>query len=410
MINNWQPYVVALVIGLLVGIEREKAHPSQKTMGVRTFVLISLLGAVAGGIEQVWVAALLTGFCLGLIILSYQFQTKTQSLSDKGLTTEFAAGLIFCLGFMSHQRPALSALMGPMVAMILFSKASLHRFTRAIKPSELEAALLLFLAGVIVISLVPNEAIDPLGIFNPKKFGYLVLTLATLEFSSYVLGKILGEKKSSIVIGFLGGLVSSTAVLLSATKKSSRNEESWRTQAGSALAALVASLVELFLIVGLVSPPLLIQILLPIGLGVLMAACGLFYFHSTATQESNPLDLRSPLDWRGVGRLSIMLALILGTISVCKIWFGNQAAYVLSFLTGLFELHGVSLANATLFHEGQIPIEVARLSIIFAVIASLIAKIAILNTMGSKRLSRALTVVLIPMVLVIAAVVYFTNS
>ena len=227
--NQWQPYLIAGAIGLLVGIEREKNQNDQKELGVRTFLLISLIGAIAGGLQNLWVAGSIAAFVFGLILISYFSQVRSREISiDRGMTTEFAAGLVFCLGYSAHSSPIVSALIGPVVALILFSKTSLHRFTNAIKPSELQAALLLLLAGVSIINLVPDAAIDPWGIFNPRTFGYLVLTLATLEFSSYVLTKMIGQKAGTLVVGFFGGLVSSTAVLISSAQRAKLEPKSWR--------------------------------------------------------------------------------------------------------------------------------------------------------------------------------------
>ncbi|MEQ1878433.1 MAG: MgtC/SapB family protein, partial [Bdellovibrionia bacterium] len=345
--DQWQPYLIAVVIGLLVGIEREKAHPSHKTMGVRTFLLVSLLGAVAGGFQNVWLAALLAAFALSLIVVSYFIQASAEtSDDDRGLTTEFAAGLIFSLGFLAHQSPSLAALLGPLVAVILFSKKTLHQFTHAIKPTELEAALLILLAGVVVIDLAPNQIVDPWGIFNPRKFGYLILTLAVLEFLSYVLVKALGEKKGAFIVGICGGFVSSTAVLLSMARQANKQPEHWRILASSAVAAKFGALIELALIVGLVSPSLLKLLAWPVTITILSCLLGLVLLARKRSDRKPSINLRSPLDWRGVLRLSITLGAILAIISMAERWLGSQATFVISFLTGLFELHGVSLATA----------------------------------------------------------------
>ncbi|NJM09717.1 MAG: MgtC/SapB family protein [Bdellovibrionaceae bacterium] len=92
----WQPYLISGAIGLLVGIEREKAHPSGKTMGVRTFVLIALLGAIAGGLQDIWMSLLIAIFCMALIAISYfNVTAKGTEPGHRGLITEFAAGIIF---------------------------------------------------------------------------------------------------------------------------------------------------------------------------------------------------------------------------------------------------------------------------------------------------------------------------
>ena len=36
--NQWKPYLIALAVGLLVGIERENSKANQKALGVRTFI------------------------------------------------------------------------------------------------------------------------------------------------------------------------------------------------------------------------------------------------------------------------------------------------------------------------------------------------------------------------------------
>lgn len=405
--DSWQPYLIAIVIGLLVGIEREKAHPIQKTMGVRTFLMISLLGAVAGGLENLWLSLLITAFALSLIIVSYLTQVSVQNRTvDRGLTTEFAAGIIFSLGFLAHQSPSLSAILGPLVAMILFSKKSLHRFTHAIKPSELEAALLILLAGVVVIDFIPNRIVDPWGVFNPRKFGFLVLTLAVVEFLSYLLAKMVGLKKGFLISGFLGGFVSSTAVVLSSARLAKKDSQNWRAPLIATVAANVAALIELLLIIGLVSATLFFKIVFPIGI-IIFLSCGiLFVLTRKTTEQKSDLNLRSPLDWRGVLRLSIMLGVILAVISLAELWLGDQATLTLSFLTGLFELHGVSLATATMSSNGHLNIDAAIKNIHLAVIASMTAKILISWSIDRGLFARALTAVFLLLIIILCVVLF----
>lgn len=401
--GTWQPYIIALMIGLLVGSEREKSHRREHPMGIRTFLLISLLGAVTGGLNSPWIAALVALFAFGLIAISYFNQTRRRSANaDVGLTTEFAAGLVFCLGYAAHQAPALTAVAGPIVAVILFSKKSLHRFIHALKPSELEAALLLFLSIVVVVNLVPDFTIDPWGIFNPHKFGYLILVLASLEFLGYVLGKAIGERQGLLASGFLGGFVSSTAVLMSSARRSTQTPESWRPLLGSALAAQEASFLLLLLLVALVSLPLCTLLLLPVGTALVLGAA--LFFALSRQQTSRPLTLsvRSPLDWWGVFRLAFVLGAILALISLGKLWLGDRASMALSFLTGLFELHGVSLANATMARENRIDLHAAATNILSAIIASFVAKLALVWILGRGRFTRAATAIFLFFILAVA--------
>ncbi len=402
--STWQPYLISLVIGLLVGIEREKAHPDKKAIGVRTLLLISLLGAVAGGLGNPWFAALITLFALGLILVSY-FTTARMpgGDQDRGLTTEFAAGIVFCLGYASHREPALSAMLGPIVAVILFSKSALHRFTRTIKPSELEAALLLLLGGVAVVNLVPDKVVDPWGIFNPRKFGLLVLTLASVEFCSYVLVKMVGEKRGALVAGLLGGLVSSTAVTVSTSRRARENPQASRALLTSTLAAKIAAFLALIFVVGLVSPPLALRVAPAVAVGILVCGVGAV-LSSRKAQGVTGLALRSPLDWRGVFRLAFLLGGILACVSLAELWLGEGATYAVSFVTGSFELHGVSLATATMWVQGKLSAEAAVVAVLLAAVASLLAKVGIAWTLGGGSFARALTAVFLSAAVLMGAV------
>src|SRR5262245_44261594 len=100
-------FATALLIGALVGIEREKRKSSEAeagSVGLRTFVLLALLGAIAGWLADalhmpallivvvvVVGAAVLTGYVLSA-------RARPESL---GITTESAAITVCLLGAMT---------------------------------------------------------------------------------------------------------------------------------------------------------------------------------------------------------------------------------------------------------------------------------------------------------------------
>ncbi|MGE0762567.1 MAG: MgtC/SapB family protein [Bdellovibrionales bacterium] len=394
----WSPYLIAGLLGLLVGIEREKAHPLGKTMGVRTFVLLALLGALAGGAEEIFFGFAIAIFVLLSIVVAYFISSKEKP-DDMGLTTEFAAAVVFVIGYGAHHEPLLSAVLGPVVALVLFSKKTLHRFTATIRPSELQAAILLMLLAVSVLRLLPDRAVDPWSILNPKKFGLLVLVLAGLEFTGYVFSKIFGAKKGSLISGFLGGFASSTAVLLSTARKSTQLPKESSALLSSAVAAKAAALIELLIIVAMVSPPLLMRVAMPVSASLIVAVGALLLMGRKAPRASTPMDLHSPLDFSGVVRLSVFLAVILALVAAVQKSLGTGATQLAAFFTGLFELHGMSLAIATMFDQGQMPLEAAGDSILIGVVASLTAKIGMAWVITRSSYSRRLTVVFLLMAL-----------
>ncbi len=397
--NQWKPYLIALAVGLLVGIERENSRAYQKALGVRTFLLISLLGALSGGLQSPLQSALITGFIFAMIFASYSLQKHTKNqVIHLGLTTEFAAGIVYLAGYLTHDFPILAATIGPLLAIILFSKTTLHNFTHSIKSNELKAAIMILLIAAVVIDLTPDVAIDPWGFFNPRKYGYLVLILATLEFLSYILYKLIGEKKSSLAVGFLGGIVSSTVVLISSAQQAKKKDAPWHSLAITSIAAQISSMIELLLIVSLVSPALFVQVAYCVLPLILFGVISVLLLNRNRIEHLSKIELRSPLDWKGVFRLSVIFTFVLALISVTEHWLGKKATLALSFITGLFELQGISIANATLFVQNQVSLHTSTQYIAVAIAASLCSKIAISIFFGRNKFSFFIFIALAPMI------------
>src|SRR5690349_21475691 len=91
---------VALGVGLLVGIERERRKgdgPSRGAAGVRTFAVTALLGALAAIIENDVVLAIAGVGVVTLVAVSYWHSSD----HDPGLTTEVALLATFMIGVLA---------------------------------------------------------------------------------------------------------------------------------------------------------------------------------------------------------------------------------------------------------------------------------------------------------------------
>src|SRR5258708_29720244 len=101
-------FLVALGIGLLIGIDRERKTgegPTRHAAGLRTFTLAALLGAVAivaGG------ELLLAAAALGVVAFAGLSYWRARD-SDPGLTTETALVLVTLLGGLAVRAPAFAA-------------------------------------------------------------------------------------------------------------------------------------------------------------------------------------------------------------------------------------------------------------------------------------------------------------
>src|SRR5690606_16936745 len=120
--------LVSIGIGLLVGLERERAKgggPHRQPAGIRTFVLLCVSGAIAELIGDE--AILVAGLFVALAIAAGYWRSRSR---DPGLTTEVAMMLTFLLGILAMRSPALAGGLGVVMAILLASKRRLHRLSR----------------------------------------------------------------------------------------------------------------------------------------------------------------------------------------------------------------------------------------------------------------------------------------
>jgi uncharacterized membrane protein YhiD involved in acid resistance len=91
MTEPWFNFTVALALGLLIGLERERSKgegPTRRSAGIQTFGLASVLGAISIHLGGATLLAVVTGAVAVFTALSYVRGHET----DPGLTTEVGLG------------------------------------------------------------------------------------------------------------------------------------------------------------------------------------------------------------------------------------------------------------------------------------------------------------------------------
>jgi len=170
---------VALGLGLLVGVERERrrADDGHDVAGVRTFALIALAGAIAERIGGI-------GIALGgaFVVLAALAGYRASRGRDPGLTTETAMLLVFLLGVLAMRELVLAAGLGVAVTLLLAMKTRAHHFVhQVLTDQELHDALLLAAAATVVLPLLPDRAIDPWAVLNPRKLWLLAVIVMAIS-------------------------------------------------------------------------------------------------------------------------------------------------------------------------------------------------------------------------------------
>ena len=394
-----QPFAISLLIGLGVGIERErKTQEGKGTLGVRTFALVALSGTVAGQIKS---SALTAGLSLVLAALLAAGYLRASKLVDSkeidvGLTTEIAAILVFAVGYLACTERLLAGVLGVVIVTILYSRRFLHLFSREfLKPADIAATLFLAILAFIIIPVMPDHAIDPWNLVNPRNMAQIILLIGGVEFGGYMVERLAGLKIGSLATGFFGGLASSTTVFVTVSKIARADGMRVWTAISAGLAAVVATLFLFVAIVIATSPGLFISVCLPALASAMTAVIGAYLamrkasgLALTGTSEASPLDIR------GILKLSAFVFGLLALAAVAKAQFGASGVRIVAFVSGLFELHATALAAARLHQIADLTAFEATQTLLIAALASMISKLVICWTIGFGRFAVIMSIAL----------------
>jgi len=178
----------ALIIGCLVGIERERSKVLSGNVGiggVRTFILFSLIGAVSAWLSQAlgnaWIFVTAVAAVAALTIAGYVVQARVKP-NAVGLTTETAAVGVCLLGgacTVGYAEVALAV--GIAVSAVLAYKEPMHGLVAKLGPDDISAGVKLLAATFIVLPLLPTAAVDPWGALKPRSLWTLVILIAALS-------------------------------------------------------------------------------------------------------------------------------------------------------------------------------------------------------------------------------------
>jgi len=172
LLDIFVKFGLAALLGFLIGLEREMTADSQKSTGLRDFVLFALFGAVsaftAQQLENDWIALLGLLGVVVLLLSGYWASHRTGGEQDVGITTEIAAVLTFFLGVLVIEGAVtLSIALAIIILVVLSKKQALTEFRSHIQRFELEATLKLLVITFIILPILPNQPLS----------GYLTLPM-----------------------------------------------------------------------------------------------------------------------------------------------------------------------------------------------------------------------------------------
>jgi uncharacterized membrane protein (DUF4010 family) len=385
----------ALGLGLLLGLERERKRDAELLFGgVRTFAMISLLGALGAFMEremnQSWL--ILAGFIAlsALVVVSY---ATTAARGELGITTEITALLAFIVGALcGWERVGVASVATVVCLLLLTLKNFLHGLARRVEPADVEATLTFAVISVIILPLLPNATFGPppIDVINPYKIWLMVVLIAGLNFLGYLLVKVLGDEHGLVLTGILGGLVSSTAVTLSFSQRSRRESAMSTAFVLAIVVAWTIMFIRVVVMVGLVNRVLAAGLALALGwIAAASLLISLVLWQRSRSRETgvvragaNPFELREAI------KFGLLFGIVTVVAKAAEAYLGTAGLYLAGAVAGLTDVDAISLSMANLATTNPEIIKIAQRTIVIAVISNTLVKCAMAAFMGAPALRR----------------------
>jgi len=377
---------VALGIGLLIGVERERRKgegPSRSPAGLRTFTVTSLAGAISFIVGGEMLLAIAT---LGVIVLTAVAYWRGHE-DDPGLTTEIALIVTAMLGGLSMQKPALAAGLAVTVAVLLAARSKLHRFVRSVlTEGELNDALIFAGATLVVLPLVPDRPMGPYGALNPHSIWILVILVMAIGAAGYVAVRLLGARFGLPIAGLASGFISSTATISAMGTRVAKTTDLLAAAVAGAVLSTIATIVQLALVLAATSTGTLRALSAPLICAGLAAIVYGLVFTVRALQQTTESEARDGRAFSLSTALgfALTLSVILVASAALREWFGEMGIIVAAALAGFVDTHSAAISVASLVASGKMSATDAVFPILAGLSTNTMSKMALAGISGGR--------------------------
>jgi uncharacterized membrane protein (DUF4010 family) len=390
------PLGVALALGLLVGLQRERESPT--VAGIRTSALTALLGASAALLMAplgVWIVV--AGFLgvLGAIVIG-NVAAMREGPVDPGVTSEIALLATYIVGAMTVTGPLeVAVALGVTIAVLLQAKTALHRFASVVGEKDFRAVLQFLVVAFVVLPVLPDRAYDPFEVLNPRHIWLMVVLVVGISLGGYIAWKIVGREAGAAISGLLGGAISSTATTFSMARQAKTAND---LAPAAALVILLASCVTYLRVlveVGVVGRSFLPRVsaaLLP-PLAAMLLASLVVWLRARRERIETP-EPKNPTQFTSALVFGALYAVVLFAVAFAKERLGQTGVYGVAVLSGLTDMDALTLSTAELVvsprsERGEPSLDAISGSRVILVgsMANLVFKGAVVAVLGGRRLA-----------------------
>jgi uncharacterized membrane protein (DUF4010 family) len=382
---------VAGLAGLAVGIEREwSGHatgPAARFAGVRTFLLLGLLGGLAGWLidgDLMAPGVLLLGSGAALTVAAYVMAARRGGNDAGDGTTEVAALVVLGLGAISSLGfPLVTSAVASVMVLALAEKTRIHSAIDRLGERELKAAFQFAVLAVVILPLLPAGPFGPYESIRPRAIWTVVLLFSGLNFAGYLISRWLGTSRGYGLTGLLGGLVSSTAVTFQFSRKSGDTPTLGRPLALGVVGACTVLVPRVEIIATALQPrvalallPLLVPVLLTGAAFVLV----LYLRRGKKAEREAAEPARNPLGLGNAIRMALVFQAVLLLVAVARHQWGEQGILASAAILGFTDVDALTYAMTRL--GGADAAALGANAIAIGIFSNTVLKLALVLFMG----------------------------
>lgn len=378
---------IALGIGLLIGVERERRKgegPSRAPAGIRTFSLASLFGGISlivGGEVMLAVAAAAVAT---LSVVSYRVKNE----EDPGITTAVALLTTLLLGALAVRQPSLAAAVAVVVVALLAARTRLHRFVRdVLTERELQDALLFAAAALVILPLTPDQPVGPFGVLNLRTLWKLAVIVMSISAAGYIAIRALGPRFGLPLAGLASGFVSSVATIGSMGSRAAEEPRLRRAAVAGAVLSTVSTIIQMSVLLLVTDRAtfwaMRFSLLFAGGAAIIYGS--LFTFKraseeppAAAEQTGRAFNLTT-----AIGFAAMVSAILVISAGVNR-WLGSAGLAVATGIAGLADTHSAAISVASLASAQKITASAGVFPILVGLTTNTITKAVVAITTGGR--------------------------
>ncbi|WP_081955722.1 MgtC/SapB family protein [Methanococcoides methylutens] len=380
--------ILSLLIGILIGIEREHRRKDQEVFaGVRTFAIVCLSGMLASYVSEVMhiailqiTTALVAASCFVLVYRIYTASGKLGMTSSIALFSTYLLGVLVATG-----RYLFAIIIAVLITLLLIEKKPLHSFAQHLSDEEILNAVQFLVVAFILYPLMPEEPV--MGVLNLKSSILIVVLVMFIGFVSYISLKRFGTRGGITYSGLFGGFISSEATTAALANMSKSRSSLMDALYIGILMSNISMIISNTLIALIVDPSASTMLMmLPPQLAMLIVTIGIVIIRRKENDiMTEPLEIGSPFALKPAFKFGAIFTVLLVITSISSEFLGTAGVYA-SALGGLVSSSAVTASVAALAFSGNVSYSVAAQTAVIAGIISTLNKLVLVRISGSKEL------------------------